>query len=215
MTTVVIPTRNEPEVDQIVKVIVNVGWQVVVADRSSDGVTAERAMSAGARIVHPGPGLGPAYLMAWDQIDHDEPVIHFDAGGSWDLDDLFDLSFGMDEWDVLIGSRFVEGGEHHGPARRRRLSEAAAFISNQLRWGRAVGDWTSGFRYYSPRARDAIRAHEFRATGHAWQIESLAVVLNAGLKVAEVGVPYQSSSSSLDFGRMREAFKVWRWMAFT
>ncbi len=214
MTTVVIPTRNEPKIGEIVQSIVLVGWDVIVADHSDDAKTAGLAAAAGAKVVFPGPGLGPAYLAAWDKIDPDDLVIHYDAGGSWDLDDLFDLSFGMKGYDLIIGSRLCPSGEHRGPWKRRKLSEAAAFISNQLRWGRAVQDWTSGFRYYSPLARQFIRAHDFRATGHAWQIESLAVCLNAGLKVVEVPVVYEPSSSQLDFGRMREALGVWRWMAF-
>lgn len=215
MTTCVIPTMNEAAtIGPLVDYLTFFG-DVVVSDAfTDDGNTTRTARESGAKVVFPLVGrLGGAYLAAWKRIHPWEPVVHVDAGDSHfhrDIQRVIEYT-DMARWDVVIGSRFTVGGSHDGTRTHRRLSRTAATISNLLS-PYHVEDWTSGLRGYSPRARQAILAHDFRCEGHAWQIEALYVALRAGCTVREVPVGYAPSTSQRGVGRTLEAAKAWRVM---
>ncbi len=186
----VIPSLNEPDADELAMTLI----------RACDSV----------EIVTE-PGLGPAYLHGWDAIDPSWWIVHIDAGGSHDPADVYPmLELAEEGFDVVIGSRFVRSGEHHGPWRRRVTSRLAAAALNLISL-QDISDWTSGYRVYSPKARAAIKAHTFTTTGHAWQIEALWVCLQAGCRIVEHPIVYRSSVSHLSSGRVREAAALyWR-----
>lgn len=216
MTTCVIPTKNEADtIGPLVEYLTFWG-DVVVSDESDpfEG-TDHAARKAGAGLVYPlaGGGLGGAYKEAWNSIAPDESVVHVDAGDSHmhrDIQRVIDLT-DMGRWDVVIGSRFTVGGEHNAGWFHRRTSRLAAQISNLLS-PYHVTDWTSGLRGYSPKARQAIEAHDFACVGHAWQIEALYVCLKAGCMVREVPITYAPSASQRGIRRTLEALRAWRVM---
>lgn len=142
-------------------------------------------------------------------------VLHIDAGGSHDPADVGPMiELAEEGFDVVIGSRFCPLGEHHGPWRRRVTSQIAACALNLISL-RNICDWTSGYRLYSPRARAVLAEHTFTTTGHAWQIESLWVLLQHGMRVIEQPIVYRSSVSHLSSGRVKEAAKLYWRLAWT
>jgi dolichol-phosphate mannosyltransferase len=158
------------------------------------------------------PGsLGGAYGKAWAYLPTDWLVVHIDAGGSHDPADLYPmLELAEEGFDVVIGSRFCPGGVHHGTWTRRASSKFAAFMLDLISLSE-IHDWTSGYRVYSPRARAILAAHDFTTTGHAWQIESLWVLKQAGCRVVEHPITYKASVSHLSRGRVQEAASLyWR-----
>ena len=211
--TCVVPTRDEAEwIGDLVYFLDSFGCSVIVSDDSTDR-TATAALKAGAHVVFPRGKLGDAYLRAWEDIPMSHSIVHVDAGGShamFDIQQVIDATRHGNA-DVVIGSRFVQGGSHDGGWKHRTLSKTAARISNLV--SRVdVQDWTSGLRGYSQAARLAIQEHSFVCDGHAWQIEALDVCLRAGLTVREVPISYRPSSSQRNLGRTLEAAKAWRAM---
>lgn len=212
--TAVVPTMNEERtIADLVEVLWGLGCEVIVSDASTKDHTAYEATAAGAVVVHPKDGLGAAYMAAWDVIPWTHSIVHVDAGGSHSPDDIAAVvdATRSSGCDVVIGSRFADGGSHEGGWKHRSLSRTAASVSNVLS-NKPVRDWTSGLRGYSQAARKAITGHRFVCEGHAWQIEALDVCLRKGLTVREVPIIYRPSSSQRGIGRTLEAFRAWEGM---
>src|SRR5919206_318727 len=74
--------------------------------------------------------------------------------------------------DVVIGSRYCEGGGvENWPVRRRLLSRFAnAYVARIT--GLGVGDATSGFRCYTRRALGVLLGGRAAGEGYAFLVES-------------------------------------------
>ena len=211
---VVIPTKNEADtIGDLVKACDKFADAVYVLDCSEEADTFYAAQQAGAMLPPcPPDGLRGAYRKGNERIPSDWYVGHIDAGGSHDPQDLVDM---MDiavegKIDLVIGDRFGIGAEYHGKWSRYVTSQLAATMMNLVTRGADYADWTSGLRVYSPRARALLAKHDFACQGHAWQMESLRVLHEAGMRIVEFPIVYERSRSHLSGARVREAFRYWR-----
>lgn len=215
--TAVIPTINEQDtIGELVEMLFEAGCDVVVVDGGSTDATMAIANACAAEVSVCYRGLGMSYRTAWKNIPWTHSVVHVDAGASVPFEDIRKVVRRAREgrWDVVIGSRFADGGSHEAGWKHRTLSRTAAAVSNVLS-NKPVRDWTSGLRGYSAAARKVISEHEFVCDGHAWQIEALDVCLRKGLTVKETPITYRSSSSQRTLGRTLEAAKAWRGMVWS
>lgn len=207
----VIPTIDEAAtIGELVRALDKVCDQVIVADASTSMGTEIAALNAGAVFLSVlEPGLEAAYDSGWNVADKDWHVAHIDAGGSHDPADLYPmLDLAEEGFDVVIGSRFCPRGQHLGTWRRKVTSRLASSALNLISLA-DIADWTGGYRVYSPAARAILAAHEFTTSGHAWQIESLWVLRQAGMRVVEHPITYRPSASHLSAGRVREALSLY------
>jgi dolichol-phosphate mannosyltransferase len=193
VTIAVIPTRDEPDTiaDLVRAVLVHVEF-VMVIDDSTDITTELEAVNAGATVRRGFGSLGAAIMTGMAYAANGCVVI--DAGGSHDPDDIPRLVTA--DVDVAVGSRLRWGSVFDATPRRRAVTKITA-ASCRLVTGWPVRDWTSGFRYYSPRAVRAVLNRPPRAKGHAWQIEALHSCLKAGCSWEELPITYRASTSSL------------------
>jgi dolichol-phosphate mannosyltransferase len=171
---------------------------VVIDDNSLDG-TADLAFRFGeefgrvnvVRRPHRS-GLGEAYRCGFAvalELGY-EFIAQMDADLSHPPEMVASLIRAAENADLVIGSRYVDGGSTPGWARRRRwLSKAgnhyAAFML-QL----PVADITSGFRVFRA---DAVRKHgvlDTASTGYAFQIETTERVFAGGGSVVEVPIAF-------------------------
>lgn len=208
----IVPTIDEAEtIGDLVRSLDKMCDEVIVVDGSQGEDTDNAAREAGAEVVREGRGLGPSYAAPHFLIDKSWYVAHVDAGGSHDPADLYQmLELAEEGFDVVIGSRFCPRGEHHGAWRRRVTSRWASSALNLISFA-DIADWTSGYRVYSPKAREVLARHDFTTTGHAWQIESLWVLIHAGLRIVEHPIVYEASVSHLSSKRVKEAASLyWR-----
>ena len=92
--------------------------------------------------------------------------------------------------DVVIGSRYCEGGGvENWPLRRRALSRFAnAYVSRIT--GLRVHDATSGFRCYTRRALRTLLEGRLAGEGYAFLVEATYRARRAGLRVAEVPITF-------------------------
>ena len=93
--------------------------------------------------------------------------------------------------DVVIGSRYVDGGETiHWPLRRRLLSRGGNRYA-ALVLGLDIRDCTSGFRAYRS---EALRSLDFTSTtseGYAFLTELALRMKSAGLDVVELPITFR------------------------
>jgi dolichol-phosphate mannosyltransferase len=92
--------------------------------------------------------------------------------------------------DVVIGSRYCEGGGvKNWPVRRRALSRFAnAYVARIT--GLSVRDTTSGFRCYTRRALRVLLEGRIAGEGYAFLVEATYRARRAGLPVAEVPITF-------------------------
>lgn len=99
-------------------------------------------------------GLGAAYLagFTWGIAHGYETLVEMDADGSHrpeDLVELIKVSQANPQLDLVIGSRWVNGGAVRNWAKSRELLSRAANKYAKLMLGVGVNDVTAGFRVYA------------------------------------------------------------------
>jgi glycosyltransferase involved in cell wall biosynthesis len=150
---ILIPAYNEEgAVGGVVSEVraVMAGVPVLVVDDCSVDATVQNAQRAGARVLslphHLGLGgaVQAGYKLAFE-LDFDY-VIRVDGDGQHDPRDIPRILEALEsqEWEMVIGSRFVNGdGEHSGMVRAAAIVFFRAILRPIL--GKPVHDPTSGF----------------------------------------------------------------------
>jgi dolichol-phosphate mannosyltransferase len=173
---------------------------LVVDDASTDG-TAELADALAARydalrVLHrPGKaGLGRAYAAGFGiaLANGAGLVIEMDADLSHDPADLPRLvAAARAGADVVLGSRYVDGGGiEDWDLERRLLSRWGCGYARRV-LGVDVHDLTGGFKCFRATALEAIDATSVGATGYAFQVELTYRALRMGLEVVELPIRFR------------------------
>jgi dolichol-phosphate mannosyltransferase len=200
-TLVIIPTylecENIADVLRRVRLAVPHADVLVVDDNSPDG-TAEEAKQAGEDLgqidVLSRPakgGLGGAYRAGFQRAfaaDY-EVIVQMDADLSHDPAVLPELLARIEEGaDVVIGSRYVDGGgTPNWPMVRRMLSRIGnRYASTVL--GLGVRDATAGYRAYRAEILRSIEAAGTKATGYGFQLELSHRANLQGATIVEVPI---------------------------
>ena len=154
-------------------------------------------------------GLGAAYLEGFEYARQNgyDFVIEMDADGSHRGQDLPALIAASQSADLVIGSRYVAGGEALGwPLHRRAISRIGNLYTS-LMLGAKIQDITAGFRVYRlsrllPKL-DGVAAH-----GYAFQVELAWRFKRAGERVIEVPITFVErahGNSKMSSAIVREA----------
>ena len=183
---VVVPTYNEAEnMPELVSRLFSLGIDdlrlYIVDDNSPDGtaeiarrLSAERdgrieVISRRAKL-----GLGTAYIAGFTRAldDGRDYIIQMDADLSHAPDHLPVMLRKLEDADVVVGSRYTEGGgsDPNWGIERRLLS---AFGNHLIRFvtGLEVRDVTSGFKAYRADALSSLDMDAFRCKGFGFQSE--------------------------------------------
>ncbi|HET8954477.1 MAG TPA: polyprenol monophosphomannose synthase [Solirubrobacterales bacterium] len=192
---------------------------LVVDDNSPDGTgrIADRLAEGEERIevLHrtEKEGLGPAYIAGFRKAlaEGASLILEMDADFSHDPAYLPRLLEAAKRADLVIGSRYVEGGGvSNWGALRRGISRGGSAYA-RLVLGVQVKDLTGGFKCFRREVLEAIDLDSVDARGYAFQIEMTYRALQAGFRVAEVPIVFrdrQAGSSKMDGSIVREA--IWR-----
>ncbi len=159
---------------------------LVVNDGSTDS-TEKEARAAGARVVSlpfnvgVGGAMRTAFLYA--QREGYQALVQVDADGQHDPADLDRLIEGLNEADVVVGTRFHPNSMYFVGGPRRW---AMVLLSKSLSWMNKdkISDPTSGFRSAGPRAIDLF-AVEYPADYLGDTVGSLAIAIRNGLTIQE------------------------------
>ena len=183
-TVVLLPTYNERDnISLIVEEIFQTDSTlcVLVIDDSSPDGTGEVVNSLMRRypnlalLSRPSKeGLGEAYKAGMLQVLRDtsvERIITMDADGSHAAHYLRDLTFASESHDLVIGSRYVEGGGIENWERwRYTLSQGGNLYARTI-IGIPIKDLTAGFMCFRANLLRQIDFSHVRASGYAFQME--------------------------------------------
>lgn len=218
----VLPTYNEAEnIEPILDAaLANLpaGSKILVVDDSSPDGTGDIADRIAAEeperveVLHRATkeGLGPAYIAGFRHaLAADARVVmQMDADFSHDPADLPRLLTALDGADLVIGSRYVEGGgvTDWGPI-RRVVSQGGSLYA-RLILGLRVNDLTGGFKAIRREVLEGVDLVSVTSLGYAFQVEITYRAIRAGFRVREIPITFRDrrvGQSKMTGGIVREA----------
>jgi dolichol-phosphate mannosyltransferase len=199
---VMLPTYNEAEnVAAMIESIFNAvpeATVVVVDDDSPDGtwkiVQGLVANSDQVRLIHRtekrGRGYAGAAGFCYCVEEGFDPIIEMDADFSHDPLYLPELIAASKEYDVVLGSRGVEGGGESGRGLLRKFITWGAGVYLRTMLGvRGVKDMTSGYRCFRLEAMKKIKPETLSAPGPA--IVSEVLFRCRKFRIKEIPIRFQ------------------------
>jgi dolichol-phosphate mannosyltransferase len=158
-------------------------------------------------------GLGAAYLAGfrWGLARGYDVFVEMDADGSHPADALPLLLDALDEADLVIGSRWVEGGEVRNWPRSREVLSRGGNLYTRLMLDLGVHDATAGYRAFRRTTLKAIDLDSVQSQGYCFQVDLTRRVVAAGLRVVEVPITFverQVGASKMNNAIVAEA--LWR-----
>jgi dolichol-phosphate mannosyltransferase len=205
---VAIPTYNEVEnlpliIGRLHSAVPSVDV-LVIDDGSPDGTgeLADELAGADARVhvLHrtEKAGLGAAYLagFSWAIAQGYEVVVEMDADGSHQPEQLPLLlaevrtSAHPDGADLVLGSRWVDGGSvRNWPKHRELLSRGGNFYVRRV-LGVPLRDATGGFRAFHVDTLQALELDDVESQGYCFQVDLAWRAVQRGLIVREVPIEF-------------------------
>jgi len=198
---VVIPTYNEAEaiLETVNRVLaLKPELSVLVVDDSSPDGTGEivrEAFATESRVElltrKQKQGLGLAYLegFQWAFSKGFDVVVEMDADGSHRTKDLALLLEASKTADLVIGSRWISGGEvENWPLIRKLISRIGNRYAKSM-LGTEILDMTSGFRVYRTKFLQQLVAESVSSHGYSFQVELAYRASKAGV-VVEVPITF-------------------------
>ena len=224
---VIIPTYNEREnIQRIVPLVLEQDERLevlVVDDGSPDGTgaLADEIASREARVhvLHRAGklGLGTAYLEGfhWGIARGYDWLFEMDADFSHDPSHLPQFIEGLADFDLVLGSRYLEGRVTviNWPMGRLLLSYFANVYA-RIVTGLPVADATGGFKAFRRVVLETIALDKVESEGYAFQIEMSFRAWKKGFRIGEIPIVFVDRTlgeSKMSKRIVREAvWKVWK-----
>ena len=220
---VIIPTYNEAGNIRLIigrlRSAVPAADVLIADDNSPDGTGAVAdELSAADKQIHvmhrPGKrGLGAAYLagFAWATQRAYDAVVEMDADGQHRPEELPQLLDALAHADLVIGSRWVKGGQVLNWPLHRLVLSRGANLYTRLAMGMPVKDATGGYRAYRVTTLQKLDVDTVTSQGYCFQIDMAWRTHRNGLRVVEVPIVFadrERGASKMSSSVVREA--LWR-----
>ncbi len=225
-TLVVVPTYNER--DNIENLVAEILVQsddidtLIVDDNSPDGTGAiiDRMAAENPRIhvIHRSGklGLGSAYRegFGYALAKKAEYIIEMDADFSHDPAMLPLFLEKIKEYDVVIGSRYLNGVSVVNWPIRRLILSYCANVYTRLITGLKISDCTGGFKCFRRNVLESIQMDGIKSDGYSFQIEMNYRCVEKGFRVGEIPIIFidrHAGGSKMSKKIVREAvIMVWK-----
>ena len=226
---VIIPTYNELEnlpriLDRLFAAVPDAD-ALVVDDGSPDGTgavaDARAATDDRISVLHRTEknGLGAAYIAGFRLgLDRGYDVlVEMDADGSHAPEQLPRLLGALDHADVVLGARYVAGGEVVNWPKYREVISRGGNLYSRIALGVPLKDITGGYRAYKADVLRTLKLDEVASHGYCFQVDLAWRAIQAGFTVTEVPITFterEIGESKMSGGIVREALvKVTIWGA--
>ena len=218
----ILPTYNEAaNLEPVVRASLGVireaasdGHRVLIVDDASPDGTGAIADRLAAELRgevevlhrHAKLGLGQAYLAGFRRaLDAGAALIcEMDADFSHDPADLARLLRAADDADVVLGSRYVDGGQIEGWGIGRRVVSRWGCRYAERVLGLQVRDLTGGFKCYRREVLEAIDLDSVRSQGYAFQVELTYRAVRNGFRVREIPIVFRDR----EVGRSKMSWRI-------
>ncbi len=223
---VVIPTYNEAQnVERLIPEIFKHVPQIhilFVDDNSPDGtadiIKKQMEQNPNVHLLQRAEknGLGRAYIDGFKvALDMGfEYIFEMDADFSHDPKELPNFLKEMDEYDLVIGSRYIKGVNVINWPLKRLLLSYFANVYTRIITGIPIRDCTGGFKCFRRQVLEAIDFRRIKSNGYAFQIELNYKAWKKGFRIKEIPIIFVDrvyGESKLSRRIMWEAvFLVWK-----
>lgn len=220
---VIVPTYNERENVERITARIRAALpevHILVADDNSPdgtGAIADRLAAADPQIhvLHRlgKEGLGAAYLAGfhWGLENGYDVLVEMDADGSHKPEELHLLLDRLRTADLVLGSRWVAGGEVVNWPKSREILSRGGNMYTRMALRVPISDATGGYRAFRAGTLRKIDLHSVGSAGYIFQVDLAYRAMQAGLEVAEVPITFEErefGTSKMDNRIVREA--LWR-----
>ncbi|HOP07864.1 MAG TPA: polyprenol monophosphomannose synthase [candidate division Zixibacteria bacterium] len=224
---IIFPTYNERDnIEKIVHAVLPMDPRInilIVDDSSPDG-TGEIADVLAAsekkvNVMHrPNKeGLGKAYIAGFRwAIEHQyDFIFEMDADFSHGPEYLRDFLREIQEYDVVIGSRYIRGVNVINWPMSRLLLSYFANLYTRIVTGLPLKDATGGFKCFRREVLEAINLNEAQSSGYVFQIEMSMRAWKKGFRIKEIPIIFvdrTAGESKMSKKIMREAIWMVWWL---
>jgi len=206
----ILPTYEERDtIERVVRgVLQTPGIDVLVVDDSSPDGTGEivgAIATAEPRVRllqrRAKSGLASAYLEGFRIAIEEgyDVAIEMDSDLSHDPSELSVLLAAANTHDLVVGSRYIDGGSVTNWSRARVLLSRAGNTYARFMLGLPIHDATSGYRVYRRVLLEELVREPFAAEGYGFQIELVLRAHRRGFDVGEAPITFRER----EFGRSK------------
>jgi dolichol-phosphate mannosyltransferase len=204
---VVIPTYNEatnlPELVAALWELAIPGLSILVVDDNSPDGTGQvadelaRQRPSSLHVLHQSSktGLGRAYVAGfkWALAAAADLIIQMDCDFSHSPRHIPDMLEKIHDYDVVVGSRYVAGGQidERWETGRYLLSWWANAIYTRLLLGLRVKDGTAGFKCWRADVLGGIDLDNISSHGYIFQFEMAYLTQKLGYQVQEIPIYFE------------------------
>jgi len=227
--TVVIPTYNEAEnISKLATKLFSLpldGLKILIVDDNSPDGTGEIAEEIKSKqpgrmnIIHRTGklGLGTAYITGFQRAlgDGATAIVQMDADFSHPVEKIVEMDERLNNFDIVIGSRYVPGGklDDRWPIWRKALSGFGNFYARTI-LGISVKDVTGGFKMWRSDVLRGMPLERVKSNGYAFQVEMNYIATRLGYKIKEIPIYFADrrwgeSKMSLSI-QIEAAARVWQ-----
>ncbi len=199
---VIIPTYNEAEnIESItgrLRSAVPTARVLIADDNSPDGTgKLADALAASDDHVHVmhrlgKEGLGAAYIAGfeWGLAHGYDVLVEMDADGSHQPEQLPKLLEALKGADLVLGSRWVQGGRVVNWPRSREVLSRGGNLWTRIALGIPLRDATGGYRAFRRETLLGLGLDDVASAGYCFQVDLAWRALKAGFDVVEVPITF-------------------------
>ncbi len=201
--SILIPTKNEPIINELIenihKVLQNYDYEIIVIDKSDTPPQLKNAKL----ILQKSDGLGKAVIEGLEHASGDM-IITMDGDFSHNPNDIIKLLDASKYADIVVGSRFISGGESLDITHRRFISKIFRSIVNPI-LGISVKDSMSGFVAIKRKVYDKIKLNPI---GYKINTEIFYKSKKLGFKTKEIPIVFQKRKYGKSKAGIKEGFRT-------
>ena len=199
---VIIPTYNELEnITRLIPAVLSKDESIsilIVDDGSPDGtanfVEAESKKDSRIHLLkrEKKMGLGTAYIAGFKYAlkNNYDFIFEMDADFSHNPKELKNFLVAIKEYDLVLGSRYVNGVRVLNWPMRRLLLSFFASIYTRVITGMPIKDATGGFKCFRRKVLEAIDLDNIKSNGYSFQIEMTFKAFVKGFKIKEIPIVF-------------------------
>ncbi len=138
-------------------------------------------------------GIGPAYLAGFSYAlgAGAELLLEMDSDFSHAPSDLPRLVYAAADADLVLGSRYVDGGGVTDWGIVRRLVSRGGSLYARITLGVPVNDLTGGFKCFRREVLETLDLSSVGTDGYGFQIEMTYRTIRAGFRVLELPILFR------------------------
>jgi len=219
-TYVVIPTLNEIEnIEKLIRKILDLGINdlhiVIVDDDSPDGTGKlvgelfkdEPRVQLIVRTNQRGRGEAGIVGLRYALKHGADYIIEMDADFSHRPEHIPQFLTAIKDYDVIVGSRFVKGGQDRDRGFFRKLITKLAGVYVRFTLGLKIRDVSSGFRCFKRETLEKTDLNGMISTGPSIVLELLYKIILNGFRVKEIPILFRDrrqGKTKLNYGILLE-----------